>query len=106
MIFRSSSVDQELKKSEPKKSENELHWEELVRNMTRPLNLCDLDFTDLRDDDEKDVLAPRSLGAGIPPPPPPQGGAIAPPPMMPPSLAPPPMYGYGGSLTNSVIAMQ
>ncbi|XP_016934155.2 uncharacterized protein Fhos isoform X4 [Drosophila suzukii] len=104
-ISRSSSVDQELKKSEPKKSENELHWEELVRNMTRPLNLCDLDFTDLRDDDEKDVLAPRSLGAGIPPPPPPQGGAIAPPPMMPPSLAPPPMYGYGGSLTNSVNSL-
>ncbi|XP_037722324.1 FH1/FH2 domain-containing protein 3 isoform X5 [Drosophila subpulchrella] len=104
-ISRSSSVDQELKKSEPKKSENELHWEELVRNMTRPLNLCDLDFTDLRDDDEKDVLAPRSLGAGIPPPPPPLGGAIAPPPMMPPSLAPPPMYGYGGSLTNSVNSL-
>ncbi|XP_043650592.1 uncharacterized protein LOC122618304 isoform X2 [Drosophila teissieri] len=100
-ISRSSSVDQDIKKSEPKKSENELHWEELVRNMTRPLNLCDLDFTDLRDDDEKDVLAPRSLGAGIPPPPPPLGGAIAPPPMMPPSLAPPPMYGYGGSLTSS-----
>ncbi|XP_032310349.1 FH1/FH2 domain-containing protein 3 isoform X4 [Drosophila ananassae] len=101
-ISRSSSVDQELKKSEPKKSENELHWEELVRNMTRPLNLCDLDFTDLQDDDEKDVLAPRGLGAGIPPPPPPLGGVIAPPPMMPPSLAPPPMFSYGGSLTNSV----
>ncbi|XP_043065030.1 uncharacterized protein LOC108096044 isoform X2 [Drosophila ficusphila] len=104
-ISRSSSVDQDIKKSEPKKSENELHWEELVRNMTRPLNLCDLDFTDLRDDDEKDVLAPRSLGAGIPPPPPPLGGAIAPPPMMPPSLAPPPMFGYGGSLTNSVNSL-
>ncbi|XP_015044143.2 uncharacterized protein Fhos isoform X3 [Drosophila pseudoobscura] len=105
-ISRSSSVDQELKKSEPKKSENELHWEELVRNMTRPLNLCDLDFTDLHDDDEKDVLAPRGLGVGIPPPPPPfaGGGGILPPPMMPPapSLIPPPMFGYGGSLTNSV----
>lgn len=103
----SSSVDQELKKAEPKKSENELHWEELVRNMTRPLNLCDLDFTDLHSDDEKDVLAPRGLGAGIPPPPPPQaGGMVMPPPMMPPSLAPPPMFSYGGygagSLTNSV----
>lgn len=73
-----------------------------MRNMTRPLNLCDLDFTDLQDDDEKDVLAPRGLGAGIPPPPPPLGGVIAPPPMMPPSLAPPPMFSYGGSLTNSV----
>ncbi|XP_030373200.1 FH1/FH2 domain-containing protein 3-like isoform X1 [Scaptodrosophila lebanonensis] len=109
-ISRSSSVDQELKKSEPKKSENELHWEELVRNMTRPLNLCDLDFTDLHSDDEKDVLAPRGLSVGIPPPPPPLG-SIAPPPMMPPpmlnaSLVPPPMFSYSnygaGSLTNSV----
>lgn len=104
----SSSVDQELKKAEPKKSENELHWEELVRNMVRPLNLCDLDFTDLHSDDEKDVLAPRGLGAGIPPPPPPlgAGGMVLPPPMMPPSLVPPPMFGYSGygagSLTNSV----
>lgn len=73
MFFRSSSVDQELKKSEPKKSENELHWEELVKSMSRPLNLCDLDFTDLNSDDEKDVLAPRGLGAGVPPPPPPIG---------------------------------
>ncbi|XP_017862094.1 PREDICTED: uncharacterized protein LOC108613262 isoform X4 [Drosophila arizonae] len=106
-ISRSSSVDQELKKAEPKKSENELHWEELVRNMTRPLNLCDLDFTDLHSDDEKDVLAPRGLGAGIPPPPPPLGGGmVMPPPMMPPCLMPPPMFSYAGygasSLTNSV----
>lgn len=84
-----------------------MHWEELVRNMVRPLNLCDLDFTDLHSDDEKDVLAPRGLGVGIPPPPPPlAGGMVLPPPMMPPSLVPPPMFGYGGygagSLTNSV----
>ncbi|XP_034482437.1 uncharacterized protein LOC117787915 isoform X2 [Drosophila innubila] len=101
-ISRSSSVDQELKKAEPKKSENELHWEELVRSMTRPLNLCDLDFTDLHSDDEKDVLAPRGLGVGIPPPPPPlAGGMVMPPPMMPPNL----LLSYGvvpGSLTNSV----
>lgn len=75
--------------------------------MVRPLNLCDLDFTDLHSDDEKDVLAPRGLGVGIPPPPPPlAGGMVLPPPMMPPSLVPPPMFGYGGygagSLTNSV----
>lgn len=100
---------------EPKKSENELHWEELVRNMIRPLNLCDLDFTDLNSEDEKDGLAPRGLGAGVPPPPPPFGGGI-PPPMMPPahivcpppmnslgSMAPPPMFSYSGygSMTNS-----
>ncbi|XP_055315365.1 FH1/FH2 domain-containing protein 1 isoform X4 [Sitodiplosis mosellana] len=78
-ISRSPSKDQEIRKPEPKKSENELHWEELMKNMTRPLNLCDLDFTDLHSDDDKDDLMPRGFGgAMIPPPPPPIG---IPPPM-------------------------
>lgn len=78
---RSPSVDQEIKKPlEPKKSENEVHWEELVKNMGRPLALCDLDFTDLTQDDEKDMLAPRGL-VGIPPPPPPNLCGPVPPPM-------------------------
>lgn len=51
--------------------------------MTRPLTLCDLDFTDLRSDDDKDDLLPRGLGGSIPPPPPPIG---IPPPMMKPML--------------------
>lgn len=55
---------------EPKKSENDLQWENLVKNLTRPLQLCDLDFTDLSLEDEKDILAPRGAGNGIPPPPP------------------------------------
>lgn len=75
-----------MKKLEPKKSENELHWEELMKNMTRPLKLCDLDFTDLLSADDKDDLAPRGMGNCIPPPPPPMGNV--PPPMMRP-LAPP-----------------
>ncbi|XP_055702858.1 FH1/FH2 domain-containing protein 3 isoform X2 [Phlebotomus papatasi] len=96
-ISRSPSVDQDFKKQspEPKKSENELHWEELVRNMSRPLNLCDLDFTDLGSEDEKDVLAPRGLGGTIPPPPPPLG---MPPPILPPptNLVPPPIMFLNG----------
>jgi len=32
------------------KSETELHWEELVANLSRSLQLCDLDFTDLQSD--------------------------------------------------------
>lgn len=32
------------------KSETELHWEELVSNLSRSLELCDLDFTDLHSD--------------------------------------------------------
>lgn len=71
---------------EPKKSENEVHWEELVKNMGRPLALCDLDFTDLTQDDEKDMLAPRGL-VGIPPPPPPNLCGPVPPPM---NFPPPP----------------
>lgn len=96
-ISRSPSVDQELKKSiESKKSENELHWEELVQNMDRPLVLCDLDFTDLQMEDDKDNLAPRGLGGCVPPPPPPIGssGVMAPPPMMMMNI-PPPMANMG-----------
>lgn len=65
--------------------------------MSRPLRLCDLDFTDLSQDDEKDVLAPRGLGGAIPPPPPPlgMGPGMGPPPInfLPPpptNFAPPP----------------
>lgn len=80
---------------EAKKSENELHWEELINNMSRPLHLCDLDFTDLHADDDKDELAPRGLGGSIPPPPPPgmmgmaAGGPPAPLNLMGP---PPPLF--------------
>uniref|UniRef100_A0A182QLH0 FH2 domain-containing protein n=1 Tax=Anopheles farauti TaxID=69004 RepID=A0A182QLH0_9DIPT len=94
-ITRSPSVDNDIKKlanGEPKKSENELHWEEIVKNMTRKLSLCDLDFTDLTSDDDKDLLAPRGFGGAVPPPPPPAGGMLLnggmpPPPSM---MRPPP----------------
>lgn len=51
-----------------------------MKNMTRPLTLCDLDFTDLRSDDDKDDLLPRSISS-VPPPPPMCPGI--PPPMKP-----------------------
>ena len=64
-------LESDLKKPEPKKSEIELHWEELIKNMDRDLMLCDLDFRDLTEDDEVNVLQPRGLnGSAIPPPPP------------------------------------
>lgn len=63
---------EDLKKPEPKKSEIEMHWEELIKNMDRDLTLCDLDFRDLTEDDEINVLKPRGVnGSAIPPPPPP-----------------------------------
>lgn len=84
-------------KIEVKKSENELRWEELVANLDRPLNLCDMDFTDLGSDDEADVLTPAAVFNGIPPPPPPlkENGAPPPPPLSnrgPPPV-PPPVFG-------------
>lgn len=57
--------------AEVKKSETDLHWEELLATTTRSLHLCDLDFSDLKSDDEHDVLAPSCSANGIPPPPPP-----------------------------------
>jgi len=71
-------------KLEPKKSEIELHWEELMRNLDRDLILCDLNFTDLTEEDEANVLVLRgAFGSSIPPPPPPSmnGNNPVPPPM-------------------------
>lgn len=57
--------------------------------MSRPLRLCDLDFTDLLQEDDKDDLAPRGLGGSVPPPPPPMG-RMPPPPMSGMAPGPPP----------------
>lgn len=73
-----ASIESDLKKPETKKSEIEMHWEELIKNMDRDLTLCDLDFRDLTEEDEMNVLMPRVLGSCIPPPPPQNG---PPPPM-------------------------
>lgn len=64
-----SPVENEIKKPEPKKSEIEMHWEELVENMDRPLMLNDLDFTDLTEDDDVNIFAPSPKKGFVPPPP-------------------------------------
>jgi FH1/FH2 domain-containing protein 3 len=64
-----SPVENEIKKSEPKKSEIEMHWDELIENMDRPLVLNDLDFTDLTEDDDINIFAPSPKKGFIPPPP-------------------------------------
>lgn len=87
-VLKSPTGDNLPKLQETKKSENELHWEELVKKLKRPLALCDLDFTDLNSEDEIDVLGSANVTNGVPPPPPPMA-----PPMAPPNgdaLAPPP----------------
>lgn len=103
-VLKSPTGDNLPKLQETKKSENELHWEELVKKLKKPLALCDLDFTDLNSEDEIDVLGSVNVSNGIPPPPPPMappsGDARAPPPpplgaRLPPPLpqGPPPPFG-------------
>lgn len=70
-VVKSPTNENIPKMVEAKKSETELHWEELVHSMKRPLALCDLDFTDLRSEDEVDILSPAIISNGGPPPPPP-----------------------------------
>lgn len=77
-----------------------------MKNMTRPLTLCDLDFTDLRVDDDKDDLLPRGLGGSVPPPPPPIG---IPPPMKAMNSIlepPPPIRHMNGSKTTSANSIK
>lgn len=74
----------------------ELHWEELMKNLDRDLILCDLDFRDLTEDDDRNVMMPRnSVGSSIPPPPPTMGN---PPP---PNPVPPPMLQMNGLVNGN-----
>lgn len=77
----------------PKKSENDIQWELLIKHLNRPLTLCDLDFNDLTEVD--DQLVPETQQTGVPPPPPPPPTG-APPPPPPPTGAPPPPPPPGG----------
>ncbi|XP_077160795.1 FH1/FH2 domain-containing protein 3 isoform X2 [Paroedura picta] len=91
----------------PGKKESDYIWDQLLAN-PRELRIKDMDFTDLRDDDDVDVLdmemgpgdslapppPPPPSFFGLPPPPPPLLYGCPPPP--PPSgnlLAPPPLFG-------------
>ncbi|XP_048253560.1 FH1/FH2 domain-containing protein 3-like isoform X4 [Haliotis rufescens] len=98
---------------EVKKTESDMQWERIQRRLKRPLKIKDMDFTDLRDEDDDDVFAPPKmafdmngdmpppppmgfppppppLGGFPPPPPPPMMGGMPPPPPMPPGMPPPP----------------
>ncbi|XP_025263116.1 uncharacterized protein LOC105251013 isoform X4 [Camponotus floridanus] len=109
-VLKSPTGDNLPKLQETKKSENELHWEELVKKLKRPLALCDLDFTDLNSDDEIDVLGSANVTNGVPPPPPPMappaGDILAPPPpplnaRLPPPLPQGPPLPFGVNLKIS-----
>ncbi|KRT83371.1 hypothetical protein AMK59_3934, partial [Oryctes borbonicus] len=106
-VIKSPTVDN-VPKTEVKKSENELKWEEVASNLNRPLSLCDLDFRDLTTDDENDIFTPALVQNGIPPPPPPlindMGVAPPPPPLnnrMPPPVPNPPVFGISLLRSNT-----
>ena len=79
---------------EVKKSESDLQWEELEKNLRRPLKLKDIDFTDLNRADDTNFLntvgfgGMQGGGTSAPPPPPPMIPGLGPPP-------PPPSPGGG-----------
>lgn len=91
-VIKSPTIEISAKVHEIKVSENDLHWEELRKGcLNREFHLCDLDFSDLRQDEDDEVGSPSINSAGIPPPPPP--GIFPtlgnPPPL--PSCFPPPL---------------
>ena len=47
------------KKQPPKKSENDVQWENLIKSLNRKLEICDMDFSDLTEADDLDVLEIR-----------------------------------------------
>lgn len=88
-----------------KKTESELQWDRIQRRLKRQLKIKDMDFTDLKDEDDEDVFCPPKLffdasdgppppPGGLPPPPPPPVGGCPPPP--PPLGLPPPPPPPGG----------
>ncbi|KAJ8736909.1 hypothetical protein PYW07_000180 [Mythimna separata] len=86
-IIKSPTIEKSPKVHEIKVSENDLHWEELKKGcLHREFHLCDLDFSDLRDDSDDDMASPAVNAASGPPPPPP-------PTMFPTMGVPPPLPG-------------
>ncbi|XP_075991055.1 formin homology 2 domain containing isoform X3 [Anticarsia gemmatalis] len=85
-IIKSPSIEKSPKVHEIKVSENDLHWEELRKGcLHREFQLCDLDFSDLKEDSDDDMMSPAVNAASGPPPPPPT--------MFPPMGIPPPLPG-------------
>lgn len=50
-----------IKKPDTKLTESDLQWERLAKRFHRLLKLHDMDFTDLKDDEDSDVFAPPKL---------------------------------------------
>lgn len=81
----------------PAKKESDCIWDQLMA-APRELRIKEMDFTDLRDEDDMDILdADSVMGTGdrVPPPPPPPlcGPALPPPPPLFGCPPPPPLFG-------------
>lgn len=95
-IIKSPTKEKSPKIHDIKVSENDLHWEELrAGSVHREFHLCDLDFSDLREDSDDELSSPANNAASGPPPPPPT--------MFPSMGIPPPMPGCFPSLPKNNI---
>ncbi|XP_021189646.3 uncharacterized protein Fhos isoform X1 [Helicoverpa armigera] len=95
-IIKSPTIEKSPKVHEIKVSENDLHWEELRKGcLHREFHLCDLDFSDLREDSDDEMSSPAITAASGPPPPPPT--------MFPPMGIPPPLPGCFPMLSKNNI---
>ncbi|XP_034455646.1 FH1/FH2 domain-containing protein 3 isoform X3 [Hippoglossus hippoglossus] len=78
----------------PPKKESDTIWDQLLAS-PRELRIGDINFTDLTEDDDKDILDAVLMGGcgDLPPPPPPPPCFPPPPPMMGRCPPPPPLFG-------------
>ncbi|XP_047461193.1 FH1/FH2 domain-containing protein 3 isoform X2 [Mugil cephalus] len=78
----------------PPKKESDTIWDQLLAS-PRELRIGDINFTDLTDEDDKDILDSVSMGgcSDLPPPPPPPPCFPPPPPMLGSCPPPPPLIG-------------
>lgn len=95
---RKRKEEERLRREEEQaRKQQEIEWEKSVTSK-RSLVINGLDFTDLRDEDDKDILEVRHHDTGgAPPPPPPIPGGVPPPPPPPPGGVPPPPPFPGGA---------
>ncbi|CAB3995872.1 FH1 FH2 domain-containing 3 isoform X3 [Paramuricea clavata] len=95
---RKRKEEERLRREEEQaRKQQEIEWEKSVTSK-RSLVINGLDFTDLQDEDDKDIMEIRHHDTGgAPPPPPPIPGGVPPPPPPPPGGVPPPPPFPGGA---------
>ena len=74
---------------EPDEREGETQWERIVSSTSRPLVICDIDFTDLQEEEAEETSKPAPSTGGPPAPPPPPPPTCPAPPPPPPAGGPP-----------------